>query len=81
MAESTQVRLARLEEKFDYMADDIHQIKKILEGNGKPGALGRIDELEKKLSEYNGGAKMVKAMLGCSSFTGIVILIGQKLIG
>ena len=79
MAESNTVRLARIEEKFDSMAKDINQIKKSLEGNGNPGFIGRLEEVEKKLSEYNGGTKMIGAILGSSLVTGILVFILGKL--
>jgi hypothetical protein len=78
MAESNTVRLARLEEKFDSMAKDINQIKKVLEGNGNPGFIGRLEEVEKKLSEYNGGTKMIGAILGSSLVTGVLVFVLGK---
>ncbi len=76
--ESTNVRMARLEEKFDNIAKDIQGIKKLLEGNGKPGVIGRLEEVEKKLAEYDGGKKMLIAIFGSSLFTGILVFILQK---
>lgn len=73
MGESNNVRLARLEEKFDAMAKDINQIKKSLEGNGNPGFIGRLEEVEKNLSEYNGGTKMFGAIIGSSLVTGLIV--------
>lgn len=80
MAESNNVRLARLEEKFDSMAESIETIKKSLSGNGKPGLIGRLDNVEKKLAEYNGGAKMFGAVLGSSLITGTLVYILNKII-
>lgn len=79
MVESNNVRLARLEEKFDSMASDISQIKKSLEGNGKPGLIGRLNDVEKKLAEYNGGAKMMGAIIGSSLVTGVLVFLMQRM--
>jgi hypothetical protein len=90
MAESNAVRLARLEEKFGAMADDISEIKKILVGNGKPGLIKDIENMENdfndkiniintKMSESEGGKKMLTGIFGSGLFCGIVVYIVSKI--
>lgn len=79
MTESNTVRLARLEEKFDAMAQDIESIKKSLDGNGKPGIIGRLGEVERKLAENNGVKKTVFAIFGSSLVTGLIVFGIQRI--
>lgn len=78
MGESADVRLARIEEKFKGMASDISEIKILLKGNGQPGLVKKISDLETKFAEFNGGKKMAGAILGSSLFTGIIFSIASK---
>lgn len=79
MNESTDVRLARLETKFDALISDIAEIKKEIKGNGKPGLVERITEVEKKIAENSGGRKMLTGILGSSTITGIIVYAVQKI--
>ena len=79
MVESNKVKLIRLEEKFNYMGKDIIQIKKSLEGNGQPGFVNRLENVEKKLSEFHGVTKILGIIFGSSLTTGLIVFIIGKL--
>lgn len=81
MSESVDVRLARLEEKFDSMGSDIADIKKAIKGNGKPGLIDRVNDVEKKLAEHAGGKKMLVGILSSSAVTGLIVYLVQRLFG
>lgn len=79
MEESVEVKIARLEEKFGGMAEDISDIKKLLKGNGQPGLVKRVNDLDKKFAELDGSKKTLGAILGSSFFTGIILTLANKI--
>ena len=45
-----EVRLALLEDWIEQIKNDTHEIKRALQGNGRPGLMTRLDRLEQKES-------------------------------
>ena len=79
MAEQIEVQVARLEEKFTGMAKDIHEIKKLLKGNGNPGLVKKVADLDTKLAEQKGAKQMLGLIFGSSAFTGVCVFGFQKI--
>ena len=56
-------RITRLETHVEMIRNDLHEIKSVIIGNGKPGFIVRIDRLEQDAEKRKWGLRAAGAAL------------------
>ncbi len=83
MVEKTNVRLARMEEKFDSLGENLHELVKTIKGNGKAGFIQdvntKLSEMNSRMDKYEGMVNTIKYLFGGGIFITIIVAVYKLL--